>query len=331
MFNALTQRQQAVFFLVAEGLTNEQIALRLGLTLYRVKVERAALVQRMGALSRAAIAGQAERLRAALHGQSGGSSGQGEGLASSSPLHQDDFFGILEIRELPQLLSATNRLVNALGFESFGFIARVSDGPGNEEQRLVCFGTYPESWLERYRSENYDHVDPVVRHCEKHRYPLAWTNQLFQASPESMNFYEEARAFGVSAGGACPLPDKAITYGGLGFTRDQDADAALWDVQRVLPRMHMLSSYLFETLQHFLPTAPSSLPYPVEGRQRLTDQERECLLRAASGLSDTQIADQLKLTRRTVHFHLANVRRKLGAASRAQMIAKAILQGLISI
>jgi len=87
--------------------------------------------------------------------------------------------------------------------------------------------------------------------------------------------------------------------------------------------LYMLTSYLHEALRHAALPASESLP-------RLTSQERACLHRAFSGLNDSEIAERLKITSRTVRFHLGNVRQKLGATSRSQMVAKAVLLGLVA-
>lgn len=327
MFAALTQTQQTVFHLVADGLTNQQIADRLGISLYQVKSQRAVALERMNVRTPTAIAAQAYRLRADEGKENAHQPAVGSTrVVSTSPLHPDDFFHLLELKDISQLLSSTDKLVRSMGFDNFFFASRIDLKGGVFENEFTRFGTYPERWVKRYESRNYDSIDPVVRHCRQHSYPLTWSNHLFATDQESADFYEEARAFGISAGGTCNLLNDSVNFSGFSFSRNQDADLAASDVRRALPRMYMLTSYIHEALRHFVP-APTesygSLP-------RLTDQERACLQRAFSGLNDGEIAERLKITSRTVRFHLGNVRQKLGAASRAQMVAKAILLGLVS-
>lgn len=59
---------------------------------------------------------------------------------------------------------------------------------------------------------------------------------------------------------------------------------------------------------------------PVEGLA-LTPPQRGLLELAARGLKDREIARQTGISERTVRFHFANVRRRLGAANRAQAVA----------
>ena len=61
----------------------------------------------------------------------------------------------------------------------------------------------------------------------------------------------------------------------------------------------------------------------------LSPREREVLALLATGLSDREIAEQLVVSRHTVHRHVANIRTKLGCRSRAAAVAEAARLGLL--
>ena len=65
------------------------------------------------------------------------------------------------------------------------------------------------------------------------------------------------------------------------------------------------------------------------GVDPLSEREREVLALVARGLTDQEIAEQLVLSRHTVHRHVANVRRKLGSTSRSAAVAEAARLGLL--
>ncbi|EHB47833.1 transcriptional regulator, LuxR family [Mycolicibacterium rhodesiae JS60] len=73
------------------------------------------------------------------------------------------------------------------------------------------------------------------------------------------------------------------------------------------------------------PAAKAVRPGPVP----LSTREREILACVAHGLGDREIAGQLQLSPHTVHRHVANIRRKLGAASRTAAVAQAARLGLV--
>jgi ATP/maltotriose-dependent transcriptional regulator MalT len=61
----------------------------------------------------------------------------------------------------------------------------------------------------------------------------------------------------------------------------------------------------------------------------LSGRERQVLELVASGLSDQEIAEQLVLSRHTVHRHVANIRHKLGRGSRTAAVAEAARLGIL--
>jgi DNA-binding CsgD family transcriptional regulator len=61
----------------------------------------------------------------------------------------------------------------------------------------------------------------------------------------------------------------------------------------------------------------------------LSPREREVLALVARGHSDRAIAEQLIVSPHTVHRHVANIRAKLGAGSRAAAVAEAARLGLL--
>jgi DNA-binding NarL/FixJ family response regulator len=64
-------------------------------------------------------------------------------------------------------------------------------------------------------------------------------------------------------------------------------------------------------------------------RLELNPREIEVLSWAARGKTSAQIARKLRLSKRTVDFHIDNARNKLGAATRTEAVIKAAAMGLI--
>lgn len=63
----------------------------------------------------------------------------------------------------------------------------------------------------------------------------------------------------------------------------------------------------------------------------LSGREREVLALAAGGLTNAEIADRLAIGRRTVETHRANLMRKLGLKSQAELVRYAVRRGLVSV
>ena len=67
------------------------------------------------------------------------------------------------------------------------------------------------------------------------------------------------------------------------------------------------------------------------GPRVLSPRERECLIWLARGLRTDAIADRLGVSMPTVHFHVLNARAKLGAATREEAVASALIRGEIGL
>lgn len=63
--------------------------------------------------------------------------------------------------------------------------------------------------------------------------------------------------------------------------------------------------------------------------QSLTAREIQVLLLAAEGEQNTAIAHMLKISPRTVEQHVTNMLQKIGANSRAELIARAYAVGIL--
>lgn len=64
---------------------------------------------------------------------------------------------------------------------------------------------------------------------------------------------------------------------------------------------------------------------------QLTSQEVECLRWCKEGKTNWEIGEILKISEKTVEFHLSNGMRKLGAGNRITAVIMAIKGGLISL
>jgi DNA-binding NarL/FixJ family response regulator len=64
--------------------------------------------------------------------------------------------------------------------------------------------------------------------------------------------------------------------------------------------------------------------------EELTDREKEVMALAATGLSDREIGEQLVVSPKTAKTHISRAMGKLGAHSRAQLVALAYETGLVS-
>jgi NarL family two-component system response regulator LiaR len=69
---------------------------------------------------------------------------------------------------------------------------------------------------------------------------------------------------------------------------------------------------------------------PASAHYNLSEREREVLQHMIEGLTNSEIADRMYISRSTVKFHVSSLLAKLNATTRAEAIAIALKNGLIS-
>ena len=181
--------------------------------------------------------------------------------------------------------------------------------------------TYPREWQSRYVTRSYATVDPVLKACNRAMTPIDWS-QVSMTSREERVVVGEAADYGIGATGiSVPLYSPDGRFGLMSFTADQQTDD--WGSHSsTMASLTLLAMHCHARISH--------LEHPLTGRNRLTPRELECLTLCASGKSLVETAREMRISARTIRFHLENVRMKLRTQSTIQTVSKAIALGLIS-
>ncbi|MFE4697535.1 response regulator [Streptomyces sp. NPDC056738] len=125
---------------------------------------------------------------------------------------------------------------------------------------------------------------------------------------------------------------RALRAGASGFLgKDVTADALLGAIRTVADGDALLSPAATKMLvSRFLvtpePASDTELPDQISS---LTAREREVMIMAARGMSNTDIADTLCLSPLTVRTHVQRAMTKLHARDRAQLVVAAYQSGLV--
>ncbi|MDB5595733.1 MAG: hypothetical protein JWM36_2694 [Hyphomicrobiales bacterium] len=216
--------------------------------------------------------------------------------------------------DISELDSAFAARIESLGYHSAGYLRVFGNGHFHRAEYL--FGNTAPGWAERYQAKQYCFVDPVV--TASCRSSGAFT--LHEASGKSRigaPILADSRMHGLYDGLCAPI---RAGYDEVGFVL-VGADHLLepTDCERFL---------LQGMCEAYARAGFALLPLPPEP-PALTRRETECLKWVSVGRSDPQIGMILGLSPNTVHTHVEAAKSKLKANSRAQLVLRAVMAGII--
>ena len=166
--------------------------------------------------------------------------------------------------------------------------------------------------------------EPVAPHCKGSLMPFVWSCE--ELKPGDASALELAHDFDLNAFMVFPLRNGDATRYGNFTVYCADARHKSWlrHAERFGPLLHVTAQYFHDTLSGMVDGMPAD-----PSRVALSPRQRECLLWASRGLSTKEIAERLTLSEPVVHEYLRAAKRKLGCATRAHAVARAIQLDLI--
>lgn len=208
----------------------------------------------------------------------------------------------------------------SFGFDHFLYCARIPTSL--TQPSIVIVSGYPVEWREHYVRQDYRRTDPTVIHCATSTIPLVWDDLLpvEKRDPIARRIMEEARDFGLRQGVSLPVHTARGETGMLNLA----ATSFHSEIRHFLPILHLLTAHIHEAMRQLVEVRE------ITSRPTLSPRERECLLWAAEGKTSWEISQILRISERTVIFHLQNASAKLQVSTRQQAVARALSLGLLT-
>ena len=208
----------------------------------------------------------------------------------------------------------------ALGFQWFCYF----EGGDGLPTLLTSF---PKRWLDRYRGEQYQDIDPVLRQARRIGPAFTWDarDSAEARSACERRFFADALAFDIRAGVTVPI---AAGYGRFAaFTLA--ADDRVSEFERLAENSKNLLQMMGFTYHAHVKARMSEPAESAGDSASLTIRERQCLGWASAGKTMQEMATILGVTPRVVKFHLDNGRKKLGASTLPHAVALALRRELL--
>jgi LuxR family quorum sensing-dependent transcriptional regulator len=195
-----------------------------------------------------------------------------------------------------------SRLTSATHFAAGGVISRISPTawPGSEAFNYICFECNPL-------------LTPIRQGRTRYRFSDFAPHDSADFGPywDALSEADIQDAHCATSYGA----DGVIASLHLGFAHRVFSPEQAFLIQ-------MAGLVLTERLMSLAAPTPSQSPH-------LTTRERDSLGFVADGKTDWEIGVILGVSEATARFHVDNARRKLGAVTRAQAVARLVNQGVI--
>jgi LuxR family quorum-sensing system transcriptional regulator CciR len=152
---------------------------------------------------------------------------------------------------------------------------------------------------------------------------FSWSRleQLISLTVHDRLVLERARKEGIGDGFTIPAHVPGETYGSVSFA----VETGIRLNPDTLPLTQLVGAFAFEAARRI-----RRLREPATPLRGLTDRQRECVMWAARGKSDKEIARILGVSHETVIMHLKQARERYGVAKRTLLAIHALFDGTIA-
>lgn len=187
--------------------------------------------------------------------------------------------------------------------------------PNMMEDEPYLAVTYSNDWVDHYKREKYEYIDPVLAMGFSSLLPIEWRN-LPITSARHRKFFGEAGEHGLGRQGLT-IPVRGHMGERALFTVTSDATDAEWD-SRCRWLMRDFQSIAHHFHQMILRVEAFEAP-----EVDLAPREIECLRWAAHGKTAAEIGIILSISERTAEHYINMAKHKLDATNITQAVTKA--------
>ena len=228
---------------------------------------------------------------------------------------------VRDVRELDSeeaLAGALADVSRDLGFRYFALTHHVDV---RRSSAAIRIHNYPDGWAEWFDEQSLGATDPVHRASNITSVGFSWSKlpEMIALTDKDRRVLELARREGIGEGFTVPAHVPGEAHGSCSFAcaaGDPFSDENLSLLQ-------LVGAFAFEAARRMHRSGLS------QGPVQLTDRQRECVMWAARGKSDWEIARVLGLSEATVGEHLRHAYERYGVGKRTLVAVHALFDGTI--
>jgi LuxR family transcriptional activator of conjugal transfer of Ti plasmids len=248
------------------------------------------------------------------------------------PHNLRDFVAELQtLQSEEQFRLALGQELSAMGYGQFSYVGVSVDAVKEHslveiEPEMIHLTSRPD-WGQRYVAQNYSKNDPVVRQCFVNRAPVKWTEEFMSAARTANEtlMMQDAWDNGLKRGYTIPIHGPGGELGMMMLSCNENDRDFLRLMEEYEYDLQVMAYHFHDILKKNIKRKAKVPPPGV-----LTDREVEILRWTIDGKTAWEIGHILKISERTVNFHLQNVMSKFGVHNKTHAAAKAVSFGLIA-
>ena len=229
-----------------------------------------------------------------------------------------DVGGVASEEELAGLLE---EICGEMGFDYFALTHHVDIRQA--AQPAIRLHNYPPQWVEYFDEQKLGPSDPVHRASHLTSVGFAWSKlpNMIHLTPRDRMVLEAAGCNGIGDGFTVPAHVPGESNGSCSFATRSGRPV----MAEQLPVAQLVGAFAFEAARRLwrMRAGPLTL-------LKLTDRQRDCVVWAARGKSDWEIARILGISHETVIQHLKQARERYGVTKRTMLAVSALFDGTIS-
>jgi LuxR family transcriptional regulator, quorum-sensing system regulator CciR len=238
----------------------------------------------------------------------------------------DDLTGIDEaiasIRSAPSLdmlAHDLDHMTTAMGFTYYSLMHHIH--PGRWKRNAIALHNCPEEWALVYADKRLYANDPILHACTKTNVGFVWDDlpNLIEMTERREKVLSLFRDAGVGSGVTIPAHVPGEPMGSCTFATRQGQP---FPVDNILTAQ-LAGAFAFQSARRIV----GLIRDDAAAARPLTPRQRDCLIWAMRGKTDSEIAQILGLSAETVTQHINMARDRYGVAKRMQLAIRAIYLG----
>lgn len=234
------------------------------------------------------------------------------------------FMRIVEaVSNADDLTSAMLSITAQLGFQYFALTHHVDIVAAAGD--AIRLHNYPEDWAAYYDARALGVSDPVHRASHVTSSGFQWSRlpEMIPLTQGDERMLALGRAQGIGDGFTVPAHIPGEARGSCSFAVDGERSIPTLS----LPLAQLAGVFAFEAARRLWTARGKTPPQP---SPRLTDRQRDCVLWAARGKGDWEIARILGVSEETVARHIKQGCARYGVNKRTLLAIRALFDGTLS-